>query len=749
MKKYILILFLVLFCAALAIAARQDLYSFVTSPVLDDYVLGVDISNTAQDPAGSTANFRLRDLPVSTPTQTALSAKMNTSHPANSITDAGSGTVISATERTKLEGIAAGAQVNPPLATDLEITTGTLTEGRVVSPAQLKLSAETFGGSGTGDDLGNATAADIVSLFSGTSGYLTSDGTLDGDFADLDDLGVPSAITLDGTNTFDLVPLSTLGGTGASGYVSLPDPLYEDTPCTPGTYTHSADGLSKYECTTLGWRVIAMANSLPLMPVQPTYVSGLIGTGGLTSALTFSENVVVTGYAQDLTMTCASANGGSPFYLLNPSAVNEVVTFDHYDDALATNPVTVYQGDTCTVSFAGTVGSIVDTDLLDMAAFGPSAITNSSAEPEPVTPTCTSALTNTPVDTGTSVLLSSISNYQPVPNSLAGTACQADLYLSSADGTNVHVEIWDADGTAQIGPDSGTVAVSGSTPTKYTFTWAGTKPVLPAANFRLYVFKDDDGHTALIYMGADVLGDGMGNDFMANTSNQWSKDAFYDIYTEPEPSSTVWFEDFEDAVVWSGDSGTLTLNCDTILSVDGEYCDQDTAYYKNGLQGLSIYGAYTNYLKKQLPSAYSELTISEWVRVSNAFASNRLFYLRDSTDSILVTFTTGSKTSLSATFSGGGIVSIDLTSGEYDSTILDNGTWFYVQLRVKAATATGANDGVVEVGVSSGAITKTKTFTGVDTGDFITANPIEWVRITGPRTDDYFNSFDDITVTAP
>jgi hypothetical protein len=257
------------------------------------------------------------------------------------------------------------------------------------------------------------------------------------------------------------------------------------------------------------WNYTAMARlTSGTILIQPDTITDAMIDWGIGS-----NQISLDDIPDGLIRTLGGGSGGTGGYVALPTYSDDPCSTGQWSLDLTTSPERRY--------------ICVSTDT-----WGYEEITLTGWNNPAPTGSCTSTLTNTPVDTGTSVLLSSISNYQPVPNSLAGTACQTDLYLSSADGTNVHVEIWDAAGTAQIGPDSGTVAVSGSTPTKYTFTWAGTKPVLPAANFRLYVFKADDGHAALIYMGADVLGDGTGNDFMANTSNQWSKDAFFDIFEE-------------------------------------------------------------------------------------------------------------------------------------------------------------------------------------------------------------------------
>jgi hypothetical protein len=199
----VLIILLMTGCAGLDIlrqaeqgAAKISDYPVATAPAGDDTIIGTDVSDLTT-PTGRTKRFRLRDFPVSDPARTALDNKQDAIaaatdgeittgtetnprlmspaqaklaaetfgggvieetdpefavSPAASITSAGSGSVISTAERNKLTGIEEGADANPAAATDGEITTGTETGVRLVSPAQLKLAVETHGGTGDGAD---------------------------------------------------------------------------------------------------------------------------------------------------------------------------------------------------------------------------------------------------------------------------------------------------------------------------------------------------------------------------------------------------------------------------------------------------------------------------------------------------------------------------------------------------------------------------------------------------------------------
>ena len=82
--------------------------------------------------------------PVSTATQTALDGKSNTGHTHAAATTGADG-FMSSTDKTKLNGIATGANATPEL-TDGDVLAGTSTTKGAVSPAQMKAAAEMFGG---------------------------------------------------------------------------------------------------------------------------------------------------------------------------------------------------------------------------------------------------------------------------------------------------------------------------------------------------------------------------------------------------------------------------------------------------------------------------------------------------------------------------------------------------------------------------------------------------------------------------
>ncbi len=92
--------------------AKITSYSQASAPDGDDVLIGTDVSDTTMAPTGTTKKYRLRDLPISDAAQAALDAKQDA----------------------------------VDVATDQEITDGTGTEPRLISPAQAKLSAQTHSG---------------------------------------------------------------------------------------------------------------------------------------------------------------------------------------------------------------------------------------------------------------------------------------------------------------------------------------------------------------------------------------------------------------------------------------------------------------------------------------------------------------------------------------------------------------------------------------------------------------------------
>ena len=74
-RKTIIIIALCLLCGTAALASKITDYLTASSPSGDDYIIGVDVSDTTQAASGTTKKYRLRDLPVSDPASAALMPK--------------------------------------------------------------------------------------------------------------------------------------------------------------------------------------------------------------------------------------------------------------------------------------------------------------------------------------------------------------------------------------------------------------------------------------------------------------------------------------------------------------------------------------------------------------------------------------------------------------------------------------------------------------------------------------------------
>ena len=134
----------------------------------------------------------------------------------------------SAADKTKLNGIAAGAQVNPTAATDAQITAGTSTAVAGVSPAQLKLSAQTFG-SGATYSVATTSADGLMA----STDKAKLDGVADGAQVNPTDLdGVP-----DSTSRIAMIPAERTKLAGVDTGAQVNPTAATDAEITAGTST--------------------------------------------------------------------------------------------------------------------------------------------------------------------------------------------------------------------------------------------------------------------------------------------------------------------------------------------------------------------------------------------------------------------------------------------------------------------------------------------------------------------------------
>lgn len=207
-----------------------------------------------------------------------LASKLSGTSPAASITDAGSGIVISTTERTKLNGIEAGAQVNPPDATDQEMSSGTEASTRLMSPAQIKLalnSNETDPVVGAVNGLVKSNGAGTISAATAGSDYLTPTGD----------------------------------GSALSGVVkSESDPIYGSSAAASITNAGSGSVITTAERTKVNNALVGDGSE------NPSFASVSMGHSHTTaihvSALPGSPSAGDTYWVDDATDACTIGSGG-------------------------------------------------------------------------------------------------------------------------------------------------------------------------------------------------------------------------------------------------------------------------------------------------------------------------------------------------------------------------------------------------------------------------------------------------------
>ena len=107
-----------------------------------------------EQPFSTTEKAKLADIQAGAQVNTVASVHGRTGaitaqsgdYTADQISDGAAKVIMTALERSKLAGIEKNAQVNPPAASNADVTAGTSSTIAGFTPAQLKLAAQTFGG---------------------------------------------------------------------------------------------------------------------------------------------------------------------------------------------------------------------------------------------------------------------------------------------------------------------------------------------------------------------------------------------------------------------------------------------------------------------------------------------------------------------------------------------------------------------------------------------------------------------------
>ena len=112
------------------------------------------------------------------------------------------------------------------------------------------------------------------------------------------------------------------------------------------------------------------------------------------------------------------------------------------------------------------------------------------------------------------------------------TICQIDIlaYYTGA-AADLHVEVWNTARDTQYGDDSSIVSIDTADAggAVYSFTWSGTEPVVPNADFVILFVKDDANGSRLLGHGDETKYEDTNYDLFIN-STDIDEDAYFNIY---------------------------------------------------------------------------------------------------------------------------------------------------------------------------------------------------------------------------
>jgi hypothetical protein len=294
-------------------------------------------------------------------------------------------------DKTKLDGIATGAEVN--VNSDWNSASG---DSQILNKPSLGTAALLDSGVDIGDVViweddgsGNASipigSTDLPLMGDYSVNGTPFDGDANGkiDAALLDATGGASAIGdltdwpagvtptevgyLDGVTSGIQAQINSMSS--ASGYVS--PPTYSDETCTAGTYSFDSEYF--YACkTTDTWDRVAFISWSNPTPTPPTLISATIGTDGTTFTLVTSEAILIGSGGNDgWDVDCATA--GSDITATYSSG-------DTTDTLVYTLGTTVNSGDTCNVDYVQPGDGWEDAQGDDLASITSGSVTNDSTQ---------------------------------------------------------------------------------------------------------------------------------------------------------------------------------------------------------------------------------------------------------------------------------------------------------------------------------------------------------------------------------
>ena len=112
------------------------------------------------------------------------------------------------------------------------------------------------------------------------------------------------------------------------------------------------------------------------------------------------------------------------------------------------------------------------------------------------------------------------------------TICQIDLLAYySGSAADLHLEVWNMAQDTKYGDDSSIVSIdtADTAGAIYSFTWSGTEPVVPNADFVVLFVKDDGNISYLRGHGDETKYISTDYDVFTNNTDK-DEDAYFNIY---------------------------------------------------------------------------------------------------------------------------------------------------------------------------------------------------------------------------
>ena len=170
--------------------------------------------------------------------------------------------------------------------------------------------------------------------------------------------------------------------------------------------------------------------------------------------------------------------------------------------------------------------------------------------------------------------------------------------------------------------------------------------------------------------------------------------------------SELFCEDFEGTdTTWTVGAGTL--DCDG-YDTAGDYCDDDTTYFKNGTEGLAGLGGGAEWYFYTAISTTQEFYMEWWYRTSTDVTDAPMrFFVNSGSSTVETCYGYINSTSYLRVITNDGATALNATTQAFSAE-----SWYHVGIYYKEETAPADNDGIVRAWIN----TDGSTF---DSGDVV------------------------------